>query len=69
MTDIQYWIGLSYVPEVGPLLSKRLLASFGSPKDIFRADLNDLLSVEGMTREAAIPSHYGKWLTRRLSCT
>lgn len=54
MTDIQYWIGLSYVPEVGPLLSKRLLASFGSPKDIFRADLNDLLSVEGMTRERAV---------------
>jgi DNA processing protein len=54
MTDIQYWIGLSYVPEVGPLLSKRLLASFGSPEDIFRADLNDLLSVEGMTRERAV---------------
>lgn len=53
MTDIQYWIGLSYVPDVGPLLSKRLLASFGSPEEIFRANVNDLLSVDGMTRERA----------------
>jgi DNA processing protein len=53
MTDIQYWIGLSFVPEVGPLLSKKLLASFGSPEAVFRADLNDLLSVDGMTRERA----------------
>jgi DNA processing protein len=48
MTEARYWIGLSLVPEVGPLISKKLLAVFGSPQYIFEAGIKDLLSVKGL---------------------
>ncbi len=53
MSDIRYWIGLSLVPEVGPIMSGKLLAMMGSPENIFRAGMKDLLSVEGMHKERA----------------
>ncbi len=53
MSDIRYWIGLSLVPEVGPIISKKLLAHMGSPENIFRAGSKDLLAVKGITREKA----------------
>lgn len=53
MSDIRYWIGLSLVPEVGPVMSKRLIALLGSPEKIFTAGINDLLSIKGLGREKA----------------
>ena len=53
MTDLRYMIGLSLVPEVGPVISRRLLAALGSPEDIFRADIDDLMAIRGLGREAA----------------
>ncbi len=48
-----YWIGLTLVPEVGPVMSKKLLAALGSPENIFRAGMEDLLAVQGINREKA----------------
>jgi DNA processing protein len=53
MSGTGYWIGLTLVPEVGPVMSKKLLAALGSPENIFRAGINDLLAVQGISRERA----------------
>lgn len=53
MPEIRGWIGLSLVPEVGPVMAKKLLAAFRSPENIFAAGVKDLLSVKGMSREKA----------------
>jgi DNA processing protein len=39
------------VPEIGPVSGRKLLASFGSPENIFKADTAELLSVKGVSRE------------------
>ena len=51
MSDIRSWIGLSMVQELGPVSGRKLLASFGSPENIFKAETDALLSVKGTTRE------------------
>jgi DNA processing protein len=48
MVDLKYWIALSMVPEVGPVGARKLLAAFGTPEDIFAADFDDLIAVEGI---------------------
>lgn len=53
MTDLRYWIALSYVHDIGPVLSRKLISSFGNPAHVFRADVHDLLSVKGITRDRA----------------
>ncbi len=53
MSETAYWIGLSLVPDIGPVTSKKLLAEMGSPENIFRAGLDDLLAVKGLSREKA----------------
>ena len=54
MADIRHWIGLSMVHDIGPVTSRKLLASFGNPENIFRADPDSLLSVKGVSRERAL---------------
>ena len=51
MSDIRSWIGLSMVQELGPVSGRKLLASFGSPENIFKAETDALLLVKGTTRE------------------
>jgi len=53
MSDIGYLIGLSMVQEIGPVTGRKLLAAFGSPENIFRATRDDLLSINGISRERA----------------
>ncbi|GAB4484646.1 MAG: DNA-processing protein DprA [Thermodesulfovibrionales bacterium] len=60
--DAGYWIGLSLVPEVGPVTARRLLSCLGSPRNIFHAPVGELLSVPGMTREKAGRIHsFSRW--------
>ena len=51
MSDIRHWIGLSMVHDIGPVTSRKLLASFGNPENIFKADTDSLMSVKGISRE------------------
>ena len=53
MTESRYWIGLTLVPDVGPVISKKLLAVFGSPEYIFEASLKNQLSVKGLSHDRA----------------
>jgi DNA processing protein len=51
--DIRYWIGLSLVPDIGPITAKQLISHVGTPEHIFRLDMHGLLSVQGMTKTRA----------------
>ena len=53
MSEARYWIGLSLVPDVGPVMSRRLLALMGTPENIFKAGRKDFLSLKGLRKEAA----------------
>ena len=46
--DLRYWIALSMLPDIGPIVSRKLLSVFGTPERIFDAEINALLSVEGV---------------------
>jgi len=46
-----YWLWLSMLPDVGPVLQKRLLEKFGSPADIYHAGEEELGSIEGLGRK------------------
>ena len=41
------------VPDIGPITAKQLIAHAGDPEHIFRMDMHDLLSVQGVTRARA----------------
>lgn len=41
------------LPEIGPVLSKRLLSAFGEPENIFNMDLRQLMMVEDIGEERA----------------
>jgi DNA processing protein len=48
MQNLKYWVALSELEDVGPVLSKKLLSIFETPERIFKAEMSDLLSVEGI---------------------
>lgn len=48
MSDLRYWVALSVLPDVGPVLSRKLLSHFGTPDRIFNAEMDELLSLEGI---------------------
>jgi DNA processing protein len=48
MPDLKYWIALSLLPDIGPVRAKKLLTVFGTAGDIFRADFDDLMAVDGI---------------------
>ena len=47
-SDLRYWVALSVLPDIGPVLSKKLLSLFKTPERIFGADIDELLSLEGI---------------------
>jgi DNA processing protein len=53
MSDIRHWIGLSMVHDIGPVTGRKLLAAFGSPENIFHANTEDLISLQGISKERA----------------
>jgi DNA processing protein len=53
VSDIRYWIGLSLVPDIGPVTAKQLVFHAGSPENVFNLDMQGLLSVQGMTSARA----------------
>src|SRR5512143_752135 len=53
MTDIRHRVGLSLVPEVGPVMSRKLISEIGNPENIFWAGEDDLLAIRGLGKEKA----------------
>jgi DNA processing protein len=54
MSDLQYWIALNFLPDIGPALSRRLLSAFGSPENIFSMSLKELRQIEGVGENRAL---------------
>ncbi len=53
MSDLKYWIALNLLPDIGPVLSRRLISAFGGPENIFKMDLYELTRVEDIGEERA----------------
>lgn len=45
---MKYWIWLTQIPNIGPVLSNRLLEKFEDPVEIYKADEKSLRSVKGI---------------------
>ncbi len=54
MSDLQYWIALNILPDVGPVLSRRLISAFGSPENIFSMSLKELRQIPGVGENRAL---------------
>lgn len=48
MSDLLYKIGLTQIPQVGPVLARQLVAYCGSPQAVFEARKKELLSIPGI---------------------
>jgi DNA processing protein len=50
---MKYWIWLSRLKGTGPVLQKRLLKHFASPKGVYEADMGELIEVDGVGKGIA----------------
>jgi hypothetical protein len=39
MPDLRYWLALNLLPDIGPVLARRLVSAFGEPENIFNTPL------------------------------
>jgi DNA processing protein len=51
--DIQYWLALKFIDELGPVGIKNLIDAYGSPKAVFIAPENDLVTVQRISKKLA----------------
>jgi len=54
MSEMRYWIALTLLTDIGPVRARKLLARFGTPEGIFRADLQQICSVDGVGMKKAL---------------
>lgn len=47
-SELPYWLALISIPDIGPVVARRLLSAFGSPENIFRMPVEELKKVEGI---------------------
>ena len=50
MSDLQYWLALHLLPDIGPVVARRLISTFGSPEEIFLRPAAELKEVAGIGR-------------------
>jgi DNA processing protein len=53
MSNLQYWLALNFLSEIGPVLARRLLSVFGDPENIFHASIEELTRIEGVGKSRA----------------
>jgi DNA processing protein len=51
--DIQYWLALRFIDELGSVGIKNLIDAYGSPKAVFTAPENDIVSVRRISKKLA----------------
>ncbi len=51
--NLKYWIAMNLLPEIGPVLARRLISAFGEPENIFNMDMHELMKVEDIGEERA----------------
>jgi len=45
MSDLKYWLALNLLPDIGPVLARKLLSTFGGPENIFHVGINELKKI------------------------
>ncbi|KPJ98594.1 MAG: hypothetical protein AMK71_11175, partial [Nitrospira bacterium SG8_35_4] len=50
---MQYWLALNSIPDIGPVVVRKLLSAFGTPKNIFQMSIDELIQVEGIGKSRA----------------
>jgi len=50
MSDLQYWLALHLLPDIGPVVARRLISTFGSPREVFLRPASELTQVAGIGR-------------------
>jgi ERCC4-type nuclease len=45
MNNLQYWLALNSLPDIGPVVARNLLSAFGSPHNIFNMTIAELRQV------------------------
>ncbi len=53
MNDLRYWLALNLLPDIGPVLARRLLSVFGNAENIFQIPVNELRKVEDIGENRA----------------
>ena len=53
MSGLKYWLWLSELKNLSNQTRLALLRHFGTPEDVFYADMGEILLTEGITREQA----------------
>ncbi len=53
MSDLRYWLALNLLPDIGPVLARRLVSAFGEPENIFNMPLGELRKIENIGDERA----------------
>ncbi len=62
MPDLEPWIALSLVPEIGPVTFRKLLSVYGDPAAVFDASRKELESVDGVgERKAKSIKDFSGW--------
>lgn len=53
MSDLQYWLALNSIPDIGPVAARKLLSAIGTPEKIFQMSMRELIQVEGIGKSRA----------------
>lgn len=53
MSNLEYWLALNCIPDIGPVFVRKLLSAFGTPETIFQTSMHDLTLVEGIGKNRA----------------
>jgi DNA processing protein len=62
MPDIESWIALSLVPEIGPVTFRRLFSIYGDPAAVFAAPGKELSAIDGVgQRKAKNIKNFSAW--------
>lgn len=46
--DLKYWLALSFIEDIGPVTTKRLLSAFHSPERILKASIKELKDIDNI---------------------
>jgi DNA processing protein len=62
MSDLQYWLALNSIPDIGPVAVRKLLSACGAPENVFQMSIDELMRIEGIgkSRAAKIIS-FNRW--------
>lgn len=53
MSDLSYWLALNFLPDIGPVLARKLISFFGNPENIFSLSVSELKKVENIGENRA----------------